>query len=267
MDSRINSSSRGFDLTPAFVITILVFVAIAMSQFSHGWGDASQGLLLFERAQKDLYVDADLVLQANSVSVAEPLAQRLREQTVLVATRTSTHHEIQGTGVIVGVRGDELAILTARHVVDHNGTRVVFFATHDASIVHRTIFDRKNDLALLWVPAIPGKYTKSKIARDDFATGDRFVVMGHPGDREWAATTGIAEHHDHLTLLFCPKCGRGDSGAGAYDMHGVLHGLVTQKLLITAPAARGDRYVSVTAFSIVRADRLRAFLRSSLAAK
>ena len=268
MDSRVNSSSRGFDLTPAFAISILVFVAIAMYQFSRSWDDAAQGLLLFERAQKDLYVDADLALQAKGVAVAEPLAQRLREQTVLVVMRTSRHHEIEGTGIIVGARGGDLAVLTARHVVDHAGTRVVFFLSHNASIVRRTILDRKNDLALLWVPAIPGKYSKATIARNDFATGQPFVVMGHPGDREWAATPGIAEHHEHLTLLYCPKCDRGDSGAGAYDMHWSLHGLVTQKLLITAPAAHSDRYVLIAAFSTVRADRIRAFLSENrLAAK
>ncbi len=260
MDSRVGSSGRGFDLTPAFAITVLIFVAIAMSQFSRSWGDAAQGLLIFERAQKDLYVDADLVLQSKNVAVAEPLAQQLREQTVLVVTRTTRHHEIQGTGVIVGARGNDLAILTARHVVAYAGRRSVMFASHDASIVHRLIIDDKDDLALLWVPAIPGTYTRTRIAKDDFATGDRFVVMGHPGDRVWAATPGIAEHHEHLTLLFCPKCDRGDSGAGAYDMHGVLHGLVTQKLFITAPAAHRDRYVSVTAFSTVRSNRIRAFL-------
>ncbi len=260
MDSRVDSSSRRIDFSAAFAITIVAFIAIAMSQFSRGWSDAARGLVIFERAQKDLYVNADLVLKANGVRVTEPLAQRLREQTVLVVTHTSGRHEIEGTGIIVGARKNELVILTARHVVEHPGTHAVIFASHDASVVRRLVLDSRDDLALLWVPALPGTYTRTSIANADFSTGDRFVVMGHPGNLEWAATPGIAEHHAHLTLLYCPRCDRGDSGAGAYDMHGKLRGLVTRKLIITALDARGDRYVSVTAFSTVRTDRIRAFL-------
>ncbi len=260
MDSGIGSSPRRFDFTAAFAIVMVTFIAIAMSQFSRGWSDAAHGLIIFERAQKDLYVDADLVLKANGVRVSEPLAQRLREQTVLVVTRTGGRHEIEGTGVIVGARRNELAILTARHVVEHPGAHSVFFASHYASVVHRIVLDRRDDLALLWVPALPGSYTRTTIASSDFSTGDRFVVMGHPGNLQWAATPGIAEHHSHLTLLYCPACDRGDSGAGAYDMQGRLHGIITRKLIITALSAHGDRYVSVTAFSTIRTDRIRAFL-------
>ncbi len=263
MDSRIVSSARRLDFTPVFAIVMLVFFALAMNQFTRSWSDATHGLILFERAQKDLYVDEELALASERVHVREPLAQRLRDETVLVLTRISARRAIEGTGVIVGVHGNELIILTARHVVEHRGQRSVRFHSQRAAIVRRVIVDAKDDLALLFVAVAPGNYSRATIAANDFATGDRFVVVGHPGDRSWAATPGIAEHHLHLTLLYCPRCDRGDSGAGAYDMHGALRGIVTRKLEITAPAAHGDRYVNVTAFSTVRADRVRAFLHMS----
>jgi len=48
-DSLVKSLSRGFDLTPVFTMAVLLFIAIALSQFFGGWGDAARGLLLFEK--------------------------------------------------------------------------------------------------------------------------------------------------------------------------------------------------------------------------
>ncbi len=48
-DSLTAPSPRRFDLTLLFVVVVLVFVTIAVAQFSRGWADAQRGLLLYER--------------------------------------------------------------------------------------------------------------------------------------------------------------------------------------------------------------------------
>ena len=41
---------RRFDLASIFVTTIVAFVVVATIQFASGWGDAQNGLVVFERA-------------------------------------------------------------------------------------------------------------------------------------------------------------------------------------------------------------------------
>jgi hypothetical protein len=48
-ESLVDSVPRGFDLAPVFTMAILLFVAIALSQFVGSWGDAARELLLFEK--------------------------------------------------------------------------------------------------------------------------------------------------------------------------------------------------------------------------
>jgi hypothetical protein len=49
MESR-TSPARGFDFTLVFAVTIVLFIALSMIQFSNSWGDAQRGLLIFEKA-------------------------------------------------------------------------------------------------------------------------------------------------------------------------------------------------------------------------
>ncbi len=48
-DSLTAPLPRRFDFTPVFIVVVLVFVTIAVAQFSRGWADAQRGLLLYER--------------------------------------------------------------------------------------------------------------------------------------------------------------------------------------------------------------------------
>jgi hypothetical protein len=49
MDLR-KSLAEGFDFTPALFAVVLLFVVVAIVQFSRGWPGGQHGLLLFERA-------------------------------------------------------------------------------------------------------------------------------------------------------------------------------------------------------------------------
>jgi hypothetical protein len=43
-------SAPGFDLTPLFMVAVLVLVCVAMVDFSRSFAGAEHGLLLYERA-------------------------------------------------------------------------------------------------------------------------------------------------------------------------------------------------------------------------
>jgi len=42
--------AQGFDFTPILFAVVLLFVVVAIVQFSQGWAGGQHGLLLFEKA-------------------------------------------------------------------------------------------------------------------------------------------------------------------------------------------------------------------------
>jgi S1-C subfamily serine protease len=252
------------DVSYVLLAVVLVFFVYSLHQLNASWGDAARGIILFERAQRDEYIDTSLIALASRMHPDEKLADVLRKETVLIARRDPSGHTFEGAGVIVGMRGGDLEILTARHVLSHPGRTVVIFPSHLARYVHYDLRDRKDDLALVYVRAAAGTtYSAAPLASADFIRGQQATIVGHPGGVPWVASSGVADPHLHETLIYCPSCNLGDSGGGAFDAHGRLHGMIVRKYVIAAPATREDRIVTVTAFSTVRPDRIRAFLAAS----
>ncbi|HEV3155021.1 MAG TPA: serine protease [Candidatus Baltobacteraceae bacterium] len=255
---------RRIDFSLVVVLLVLALFGGGIYQFARTYPDANRGLLIFAKAQKDLFVDAGLIQESYQVRAPDSLTRMLRLQTVIVAAQSEPHTLYVGAGVILGERAGIVKILTARHIVAHGGQRFVVFRQGVAFKVLRVLPDRRQDLALVYVRAAPGiAYTVARIGAAGFATGQPFVVMGHPGARSWIASPGIAERHLLHTLLFCPTCDRGDSGAGAYDKSGVLRGIVVARDVIAAPNVRTGRYFKVIAFEIVRPEAIRSFLRTA----
>ncbi len=254
------------DFSYVLAAVVFAFLGYALYQFNATWSDAARGIILFERAQRDEYIDTALVALASRIHPDRKLVDVLRNETVLVARRNARGHAFEGAGVIVGMRGGNLEILTARHVISHPGRTIVVFRSHAARYATAEIRAATDDLALLYVRAQPGTtYTAAALSSKDFKRGDRATVMGHPDGIPWVASSGVADPHVHETLIFCPTCNAGDSGAGAFDARGRLHGLIVRRYTIAAPSARDDRIVTVTAFSTVRPDRIRVFLRQAAA--
>lgn len=252
---------RRIDVSYVVIAVILGFLGYSFYQFNASWSDAARGIILFERAQRDQYIDTALVALASRTHPDEKLAAVLRKETVLVARRDARGDTFEGAGVIVGMRGSDLAILTARHVISHPGRTIVVFPTHEARYARATIRDTVDDLALLYVPAHAGMtYTAASLSPVDLRRGERTTVMGHPDGAPWVASSGVADPHLHQTLIFCPTCNVGDSGAGAFDARGRLHGVIVRKYVIAAPSTQTGHIVTVTAFSTVRPDRIRAFI-------
>ncbi|MBV9272198.1 MAG: trypsin-like peptidase domain-containing protein [Candidatus Eremiobacteraeota bacterium] len=253
----------GVDLSIVVLVVVVVFLAIGMVQAMHQWDDAQRGLLSYEQARKDAYIDAGLIQRSSRVRVHRSLVATLRSETVMVATRVGGHAFV-GAGVIVGVRNGQLQIVTARHVIEHDGEHIVYFTPHLGTRVKKVVLSHKDDLALLSVKAIDGvTYSVGRFAKSELQTGTPFVVMGHPGLHAWLASTGLAEKHQRQTLLFCPTCDRGDSGAGVFDRNGGLLGIVVLKVRVNAPSKRTGRYFTFTAFEAETLANVRNFVKSA----
>jgi len=254
---------RRIDVSIVVMALVIAFLAIGMVQAMRQWDDAQRGLLIYEQARKDAYIDAGLIQRSSRVRVHPSLVTTLREQTVMVATRVGGHAFV-GAGVIIAAHNGRLEIVTARHVVDHAGDHVVFFTPHLGVRATKVVRARNDDLALLYVNAIPGvPYSVGRLAETELQTGTPFVVMGHPGLHAWLASTGLAEKHARQTLLFCPTCDRGDSGAGVFDRNGALRGIVVLKVRVNAPSKRTGRYFTFTAFEAETLAQVRGFMKKA----
>ena len=255
---------KRLDLSLVVLVLVLVLFGGAIVQMARAYPDAGRGIVIYAREQKDLFVDTGLIQESYRVHASSTLAERLRSQTVIVATETAEHNAYMGAGVIVAARNDVLTILTAKHIIAHRGAHFVVFPDHRGRFAARVVPSRDADLALVYVRAVPGlTYSIAQLGGRGFNSGETFVVMGHPGAKEWTASPGIAERHIHDVLLFCPTCDRGDSGAGAFDKNGTLRGIVVTKAIMHAPSAQTWETVRLTAFEVERPEAIRAFLRTA----
>ncbi len=241
---------------------MLVFCFGGIYELVREYPNAGRGMLIFARAQKDLFVDSGLVAESYRVHASPDLSRVLRSETVIVATRTSAHVGYMGAGVIVGSHRGVLTIVTAKHIIAHEGPHFVIFQDYAGRFAARVVPDPGHDLALVYVRAQPGvAYRVAHIAPAGFISGQRFIVMGHPGAMSWFASPGVAEKHLHTTLLFCPSCDRGDSGAGAFDASGMLRGIVVSKAIMIAPDAKDGSDFRLTAFEIEQPQAVRTLMR------
>jgi S1-C subfamily serine protease len=255
---------KRLDFSLVLLVLVLVLFGGAIAQMARAYPDAGRGLVIYAREQKDLFVDAGLIEASYRVRASSSLTERLRSQTVIVATQTSERSAYMGAGVIIGARDGMLRILTAKHVIAHTGEHFVVFPNHRGRFAARVIPARDADLALVYVRAVPGlSYSVAQIGARSFESGETFVVMGHPGANDWTASPGVAEEHLRDTLLFCPTCDRGDSGAGAFDEHGTLRGIVVSKAIMSVPSAKTWDTIRLTAFEVERPEAIRAFLRTA----
>lgn len=252
------------DLSLVVLVVVLALLGGGIWQLAKTFPDAGKGLVIYAREQKDLYIDAGLIQESYRAQSSSGVAQRLRRQTVIVATRTSPHTAYMGAGVIMGMQRGRIRILTAKHIVMHAGEKFVIFPDHAVRRALRIVPSRTQDLALVYVARVPlTTYPTARLAANTFFSGQQFIVMGHPGAQSWTASPGVAERHLYTTLLFCPSCAKGDSGAGAFDRSGVMHGIVVSKAILRAPATKTGRYIDVNAFEIEQPEAIRAFLRTA----
>ncbi len=256
---------RNFDLSIIVLVIVLTVCGAGIWQLGRAFPDADRGLIIYAREQKEIFIDAGLIPQSYRVRSPSGLDRKLRAQTVIVAARVSPHRAFEGAGVILGVHQGRIEILTAKHVVAHHGQKLVIFPDHTERNAVRVILAPDNDLALvLRRSELPHtKFSSAHLADQTFANGQEFVVMGHPGPFSWFASPGLAEHHLDDTLLFCPTCDKGDSGAGAFDGSGNLRGILVNKAIIRVLSTRTGQSKRFTAYQIEQPKAIRAFLRTA----
>lgn len=244
---------------------VVAFCVAGIDELVRTYPNAGRGMLIYAREQKDLFIDSGLIAASYRVHASPELARVLRSETVMVGTRSSEDTGYVGAGVIVGDRNGILTIVTAKHIIAHPGQRFVVFPQLVGRFSARVVPDKEHDLAVVFVRKMPGvRYHIARIAPTSFISGQRFVVMGHPGALSWVASPGLAEKHLRTTLLFCPTCDRGDSGAGAFDGGGLLRGIVVTKAVMIAPTLKDGSDFRLTAFQIEQPDAVREALRSAM---
>ena len=255
----------GFDLALVVLLLVCGVVIWGIVQAAHMLRDAQRGVIAFERAQKDVYIDADLIRSAKRVTAAPAFAGELKHQTVMVVGRITARRSAVGSGVILRDDARGFAILTARHVV--RGRTEVTIVLPDSMLsirASRIVLSRADDLAMVFAPLHDPRLHPATFAASDLQTRDRFVVMGHPGKYSWAASPGVAERHLRHTYLYCPRCDRGDSGGGVFNMQGGLTGVITSKVLVDAPTLPAGKRLHTITFFAVPLARTRAFVRGTL---
>ncbi|HLI97062.1 MAG TPA: serine protease [Candidatus Baltobacteraceae bacterium] len=256
---------RHVDFSLVVLALMLAFCIAGVVDLVRTYPEANRGMLLFARAQKDMFIDYGLVAQSYHVRANVDLSRVLRSETVIVGTRTSPHTVYLGAGVILGEHHGMLMVVTAKHIIAHPGRHFVVFGNYTGRFTSRVVADPNHDLAIVFVRPRPGTtYRPARIAQVSFRSGQRFIVMGHPGDQSWTASPGVAERHMDTTLLFCPTCDRGDSGAGAFDNSGNLRGIVVTKAVMFVPSAKDGTDFRLTAFEIERPDAVRALVRRAV---
>ena len=256
--------TRGPDLSVFVLLLISIFVIWGIVQASRMMHNAQLGLIRFERAQRDLFIDAGLIEASRRVRVKPALSAELSAQTVMVISRMNHNRSAVGSGVIVQNNSRGILILTAKHIVRRGGPVFVVFRTPQYVRINakRISLSASHDLALLWIAPIIMHLRTAHFARHDLQTRDRFIVMGHPGAHSWLASAGIAERHLHDVFLYCPQCDRGDSGAGVFNVRGELTGIVISKVFIDAPNARTGARMHAIAFFMESLKDTRAFVQT-----
>jgi branched-chain amino acid transport system ATP-binding protein len=146
----VNRLAR-IDLSLVILAIVIAALAAGAWQMYRALPGAGEGLVIFAREQKDLFVDAGLIEESYRVHGSSPLRQRLREETVIVATRISPHMAYIGAGVILVKGHNYLKILTAKHVVAHQGRKVVIFPDHVERRVLTVVTSPTHDLAVVYV--------------------------------------------------------------------------------------------------------------------
>lgn len=254
---------NGFHFSTLLSLCILAFAVFAFIQAGRTMKDAELGLLRFEERQKDLFVDAGLITEASRLVPLSRSAAALRSQTVIVGTTQPNNRVILGSGVILGRNKGSVVVITARHVVRHVGQHFVIMPEllHAGVLTRRIVMSRKYDLALVYArDPLGGALPSATLAAKELRNRERFTVMGHPGRQSWVASPGVLERHLNYTLLFCPTCDYGDSGAGVFDAHLRLQGIVVSKIFMRAPSTQSGKLVGVTAFLMEPVSHVRRFM-------
>ncbi|HYK52109.1 MAG TPA: serine protease [Candidatus Eremiobacteraceae bacterium] len=178
-----------------------------------------------------LFAPAVLTVLDSALALASPIDKTNADETVIVYSDNGTVTNI-GSGVIVGQRNSSLEIVTAAHVVVGANPRIQLdsgvtlgvvdvdrIAGFDLAVLDTRPYDGRTESASfgqpsageevhIWGQRLTQRYVESQASVTDL---DPALPEG-PADGRFA--------------IDCTTCGHGDSGAGVFDAHGDLLGIL-----------------------------------------
>jgi S1-C subfamily serine protease len=142
-----------------------------------------------------------------------------------------------GAGTLLQATPEGYLFATARHVVDHFGSRthdserdvLVAMASGtwgDGRVVARNL---DLDLALVWVKRESGhgEFVQPVALAAEVADGETVFVIGHPEGLRFTLSTGIISRTDGNVFQMSAPVSPGNSGGPVFDDKGALVGIVT----------------------------------------
>ncbi len=157
-----------------------------------------------------------------------------------------------GAGVIAGVEGEKLYLVTAHHVVEEaKDISVTYYKIKDpvkAKLLH---FDEAADLAVLELP-FPQKFDFQQLvpaAAETFEAQKKVVIVGHPGGNFWKPNylNMIQEatlNDDERLFSVTPQAVvGGNSGGPVFLPEGAWLGLVTETSMVEAKCVKAQAII------------------------
>ena len=178
-----------------------------------------------------------LAIAGAPAAVRADTAQAGRDVTVLVVGTDATR-VVVGAGVLIG-GGPELTIVTAAHVLRAGYAPAVRSADGVPLAIRSIEAIPGHDLALIRTAAPPLGLWRVAALGPLVAPGAPVFLWGHPAGRIYTLARGtVADPAPDLGpgpagrfTIACASCDHGDSGAGVFDTHGVLLGILTDLVL------------------------------------
>jgi S1-C subfamily serine protease len=152
-----------------------------------------------------------------------------------------------GSGIIIGRAGNDVMVLTNRHVVDPSYSVGRRSAPTEMSITACFLDETKKpgyiwwvdpdgaDLALIATGSDPDQIPLAVPSDREISIGDRVFAVGNPDELNWSYTEGVISAIRETTAGSAPltvyqtqtPINQGNSGGGLYNEAGDLIGIVT----------------------------------------
>jgi hypothetical protein len=171
---------------------------------------------------------AGLLGNPSAAVAAEPGAEGAVGVTAMTATERGT-----GQGTIVSISGNDVRVITAKHVAVF-GTLSIQFDSHTSAPARILTLIPNHDVAVIEATVDPSILSRFRAAHVATATGRESVhVWGGRGSAPAYKGGSVTETGGALPdgpakgrfEVACDACAVGDSGAGVFDTHGDFVGV------------------------------------------
>ncbi len=234
------------------LVTVLILLAVfgiaigvLISAFT-GDDDTKTNVQSGDDTQMNIVETPKDKISAEDVNSAGDVYKRVKDSSVgiLVYTRNQQSVYSEGTGVVMGLNGDETAtyIITCAHVIDANNPQIIVQTAdgtqYDAVVVGA---DAKTDIGLLRVNTTelqPAEFATS----DELEVGDTVYAIGNPGGTQFfgSFTNGMVSAigrpidspvgYEVACIQHTAAINPGNSGGALVNEYGQVIGINSSKI-------------------------------------